>query len=74
MKFENKLDRLEEIVDKMESGDLSLDDSLKMFEEGIKLSRDCHSQLDEAEQKVKLLLEVDDDGEPVTEEFSKEDG
>ncbi|MEO0337408.1 MAG: exodeoxyribonuclease VII small subunit, partial [Pseudomonadota bacterium] len=37
MKFEKKLDRLEEIVDKMESGDLSLDQSLKMFEEGIKL-------------------------------------
>ncbi|NQZ01538.1 MAG: exodeoxyribonuclease VII small subunit [Bdellovibrionales bacterium] len=73
MKFEKKLDRLEEIVDKMESGDLSLDQSLKMFEEGVKLSRECHSQLDEAEQKVQLLLEVDEDGVADTEEFVEEE-
>lgn len=73
MKFEKKLDRLEQIVTKMEAGDLSLDDSLKMFEEGIKLSRECHAQLDEAEQKVQLLLEVDEDGEAVTEDFTEED-
>ena len=73
MKFEKKLDRLESIVEKMESGELSLDDSLKMFEEGIKLSRDCHAQLDEAEQKVRLLLEVDEDGEEITEEFEEEE-
>lgn len=73
MKFEKKLDRLESIVEKMESGELSLDDSLKMFEEGIKLSRDCHAQLDEAEQKVRLLLEVDEGGEAVTEEFEEEE-
>jgi len=72
MKFEKKLDRLESIVEKMESGELSLDDSLKMFEEGIKLSRECHSQLDEAEQKVRLLLDVDEDGEAITEEFQGE--
>lgn len=73
MNFEKKLDRLEEIVGKMESGDLSLDQSLKMFEEGIKLSRDCHSQLDEAEQKVQLLLEVDEDGEVKTSDFDAEE-
>ena len=49
MDFEKKLNRLEEIVGKMENGDLSLDDSLKMFEEGVKLSRECNSQLAQAE-------------------------
>ena len=47
MDFEKKLERLEEIVTKMESGDLSLDESLKLFEEGIKSSRECHKQLTE---------------------------
>lgn len=72
MDFEKKLDRLEKIVEKMEGGELSLDQSLKMFEEGIKLSRECHSQLNEAEQKVQLLLEVDDSGDAKVEEFEEE--
>lgn len=69
MDFENKLQRLEEIVNKMESGDLSLDDSLKFFEEGVKLSRECNQQLVQAEQKMKILLSVDASGNPVTEDF-----
>lgn len=69
MEFEKKLKRLEDIVEKMESGDLSLDDSLKLFEEGVKLSRDCQSQLTSAEEKVKVLLSVDADGKPVTRDF-----
>ncbi|HAG91182.1 MAG TPA: exodeoxyribonuclease VII small subunit [Bdellovibrionales bacterium] len=72
MDFEKKLNRLEEIVGKMENGDLSLDDSLKMFEEGVKLSRECNSQLAQAEQKVKLLLNVDEDGNTKTEDFQAE--
>jgi exodeoxyribonuclease VII small subunit len=68
MDFEKKLTRLEEIVTKMESGDLSLEDSLKLFEEGIKHSRECHKQLTEAEEKVKVLLKVDA-GQAVTEDF-----
>ena len=56
MDFEKKLARLEEIVAKMEVGDLSLEDSLKSFEEGVKLSRECNSQLSQAEQKVKVLI------------------
>ena len=63
MEFEKKLGRLEEIVGKMESGDLSLEDSLKMFEEGVKLSRECNTQLQAAEQKVKVLLTVDAQGQ-----------
>ena len=69
MDFEKKLIRLEEIVEKMESGDLQLDDSLKLFEEGVKLSRDCNQELDKAEQKVKLLLKVDDDGQVTDKDF-----
>lgn len=69
MDFEKKLARLEEIVGKMESGDLSLEDSLKFFEEGVKLSRECNSQLTQAEQKVNLLLSVDHKGQATTEPF-----
>ncbi len=69
MDFEKKLSRLEEIVTKMEGGDLSLEDSLKFFEEGVKLSRECNMQLAQAEQKVKLLLSVDSKGEAQTEDF-----
>ncbi len=71
MSFEKKLTRLEEIVQKMEGGELSLDDSLKFFEEGVKLSRDCNKELSQAEQKVKKLVGVDAEGEPVLEDFEK---
>lgn len=54
--FEAKLTRLEEIVRSMESGQLGLEDSLKLFEEGVKISRDCQTELDAAEQKVELLV------------------
>lgn len=69
MDFEKKLTRLEDIVTKMEGGDLSLEDSLKFFEEGVKLSRECNLQLAQAEQKVKLLLSVDANGTAKTEDF-----
>lgn len=62
MEFEKKLNRLEEIVVSMEKGDLSLDESLKKFEEGIKLSRECHNELAGAEQKVKKLLGDENSG------------
>jgi exodeoxyribonuclease VII small subunit len=71
MDFEKKLSRLEEIVEKMESGDLSLEDSLKLFEEGVKHSRECHEQLTKAEEKVKLLLKVDASGNAVTEDYKE---
>ncbi len=73
MDFEKKLGRLEEIVSKMEAGDLALEDSLKYFEEGVKLSRECNTQLTEAEQKVKLLLSVDTQGKATTEDFQLKD-
>ncbi|MFN3696095.1 MAG: exodeoxyribonuclease VII small subunit [Pseudobdellovibrio sp.] len=72
MDFEKKLNRLEEIVQKMEKGDLSLDESLKLFEEGVKLSRDCHGQLTNAEAQVKKLVSVDSSGKATTEDFKGE--
>ena len=55
-KFEDAMARLEEIVNGLEKGDLSLDKSLKMFEEGVRLSKSCLKMLDEAQQKVEILL------------------
>jgi exodeoxyribonuclease VII small subunit len=72
MDFEKKLSRLEDIVEKMETGELTLEDSLKLFEEGVKLSRECNVQLNEAEQKVKLLLGVDADGNSIERDFTPE--
>ncbi len=72
MDFEKKLSRLEEIVDKMETGDQALEESLKMFEEGVKLVRDCQTQLNAAEQKVKVLLAVDSQGQAKTSDFEAE--
>jgi exodeoxyribonuclease VII small subunit len=56
-KFEVMLAKLEEIVRRMEAGDLTLEESLAAFEEGIKLSRRCSETLDEAQRKVGLLLQ-----------------
>lgn len=72
MDFEKKLSRLEEIVSKMEKGDLALEESLKLFEEGIKLSRECHGQLAQAEAQVKKLVGFDANGKALTEEFKGE--
>jgi exodeoxyribonuclease VII small subunit len=73
MDFEKKLNRLEEIVQKMEKGELALDESLQLFEEGVKLSRDCHSQLTKAEAQVKKLVGFDNEGKAITENFKSED-
>jgi exodeoxyribonuclease VII small subunit len=54
--FEAALKRLEEIVKKLEGGELSLDSALELFEEGIKLSRYCHTTLGQAERRVEILL------------------
>ena len=61
--FEQALDELETLVERMEQGDSSLEDSLKDFERGIELTRSCQKALAEAEQKVQILLKKD--GEPV---------
>ncbi len=72
MDFEKKLSRLEEIVSKMEKGDLALEESLKLFEEGVKLSRECHGQLAQAEAQVKKLVGFDANGKALTETFKGE--
>ena len=60
--------RLEQIVGKLEQGDLNLDDTLKLFEEGIGLSKQCQQQLEEAEGKVEILLKKAN-GKMAAEEF-----
>ena len=55
-KFEEALNKLEKIVSKLEKGDIPLEESLKLFEEGIRLSRLCNQKLDEAEKRVEILL------------------
>ena len=72
VKFEKALARLETIVSELERGELSLDDSLKIFEEGVKLSKTCLKILDEAEQKVEILVQ-DTDGRKRIQAFSLEE-
>ncbi len=55
-KFEVALERLEKIVEQLEEGELPLDESLALFEEGIKLTRICGKRLDEAEKKIQMLI------------------
>ncbi len=55
LNFEKALRELETLVESMEQGDLSLEDSLKAFERGVELTRTCQKSLDEAEQKVEFL-------------------
>ncbi|MBP1473464.1 exodeoxyribonuclease VII small subunit [Frateuria sp. MAH-13] len=64
--FEHSLDELEQLVARMEGGELSLDESLASFERGIGLYRHCQQALDKAELRVRLLLDPDapDDAEP----------
>jgi len=57
--FETALTRLEEIVKKLESGELPLDSALELFEEGIRLSRFCSSTLERAERRVEILLKTE---------------
>lgn len=71
-KFEATLARLEEIVSELEKGDVPLDQSLKLFEEGIKLSRICNKRLEEAERKVEILLK-DKNGNITAEPFEEEE-
>lgn len=67
--FEEALQELERLVSSMEEGELSLEDSMKAFEKGIKLTRECQTALQKAEQKVQILL--NESGE--TQAFDVED-
>ncbi|HZS12123.1 MAG TPA: exodeoxyribonuclease VII small subunit [Nitrospirales bacterium] len=68
-KFEDALARLETIVTELERGDLPLDESLRIFEEGIKLSKTCLKMLDDAERKVEILVQ-DKDGKKRLQAFT----
>ncbi len=61
MSFEATIEELDQVVDQLENGDLALDDALKKFERGIALARSGQSKLDEAEQRVSILLNNTDD-------------
>ena len=69
--FEAALQKLDEIVQRLEKGELPLEESLKLYEEGIRLSRICHAKLDEAEGRIELLMKdargdlvLDEEGRP----------
>lgn len=67
--FEGTLERLHEIVEQLEGGELPLEESLRLFEEGVRLSRASQARLNAAEKRVEELLAVDANGEPITREL-----
>lgn len=70
--FEDSMEELKQIVDKLQSGDLPLEESIKLFQKGTKLIAQSHKKLDQIQKKVKILIE-DEDGELSTEDFDTED-
>ena len=68
--FESAIEQLQGIVKKLESGELSLEDSLRQFEDGVKLTRICQEYLSSAEQRVEQLIKISAEGQPVTQSFS----
>ena len=71
MTFEESLDRAEEILERLEAGNESLDTTLKLYEEGIALVRSCNEQLETAEQKIKMLR-IQPDGTAAAVDFETE--
>ena len=69
--FESSLGELEKIVRKLEDGDLSLEESLKLFEDGVRLSRECQERLSAAERRIEILLK-DEKGNPILQEITGE--
>jgi len=65
--FEKRIERLEAIVEQLEEGEAPLEESLLLFEEGIQLARACQEQLEEAKERVQVLLEAAEDGTAATE-------
>lgn len=70
--FEASLAALEKIVRELERGDLPLEESLRLFESGVKLSRECQERLSQAERRIEVLMR-DADGRPVVSAFEGED-
>ena len=67
--FEASLARLHEVVEHLESGELGLEQSLSLFEEGVKLARAAKERLDNAERRVEELIRLDEEGNPVVREL-----
>lgn len=70
--FEASLKNLEEIVSQLEEGDLSLEESLKLFEDGVKISRECQERLNQAERRIEVLLK-DSNGNPTLQPIETND-
>jgi exodeoxyribonuclease VII small subunit len=70
--FESSLAALEKIVRELERGDLPLEESLKLFEQGVRLSRECQERLNQAERRIELLLR-DTEGRPVLAPFDEDE-
>lgn len=70
--FEASLERLTDIVERLENGELGLEESLALFEEGVRLARHAQERLDAAEKRVEELIAVDQNGEPVSRELEPE--
>jgi exodeoxyribonuclease VII small subunit len=70
--FEMQLAALEQVVRELERGDLPLEESLKLFEEGVRLSRECQERLSQAERRIEVLLR-DSEGRPVLSAFDEAD-
>ena len=68
--FEASLEALEQIVQQLESGDLALEKSLELFEQGIRLSRECQDRLSQAERRIEVLVR-DNQGRPVVAPFEE---
>ena len=73
IKFEEGMEKLEQIANELEKGDLDLDESVKKFEEGMKISKQCSDMLQEAEKKITMLIK-NSDGEFQEENFIQEEG
>ena len=70
--FESSLAELEEIIGKLEGGDLPLEESLELFENGVKLSRECRARITNAERRIEILMK-DSDGELTAEKIEPDE-
>ena len=72
--FEESLAKLEQVVTDLESGEIGLDDSLKRYEEGIQHIRKCRAELERAEKKIQMLVEIDEEGRAVVQPLRESSG
>ncbi len=67
--FEKKMERLEKIVNELEDGEHGIEETLKLFQEGVKLGKECRKILNDVELRVNKVLGIDEEGEVLTENF-----